>query len=396
MTEQRSFPFRLDRLELDPIYAKLRAHEPMSRVVLPYGGVAWLATRYADVRAALADPRLSRAATLGADVPRLTRDEVRRGPTIMTMDPPDHTRLRTLIAKAFTPRRVEQLRPRVELLVDELLDTMIAAGPPADLIEHLAVPLPVTIISELLGVPFENQRRFRGWVEAVMATTALSADHVAEQVGQLTAYLRGLVERRRAEPADDLVSGLVAARDNNNRLSEDELVNFARSLLIAGQETMVNELGDFAYVLLGQPELYRRLAEQPELVPGAVEELLRFIPLGVGDAYVRIATEDLELGGVEVRRGEAVMVSLASANRDDAVFDHPEAIDFDRTENPHVAFGHGLHFCLAASMARMQLRVALLALVTRIPTLALGMAPEELSWRDGARLRGLTALPVRW
>jgi cytochrome P450 len=392
----RGFPFRTDGLELDPIYATLRAHEPMSRVVLPYGGAAWLATRYADVRTVLGDPRFSRAATLGADVPRLTRDEVRRGPTIMTMDPPDHTRLRTLISKAFTPRHVEQLRPRVALLVDELLDRMIAAGPPADLIEHLAVPLPVTIICELLGVPVEDHHRFRGWVDAVMATTALSADYVAGQVGQLTAYLGELVARRRAEPADDLVSGLVAARDNDHRLSEDELVNFARSLLIAGQETMANEIGDFAYVLLERPELYQLLTRRPELVPGAVEELLRFVPLGIGDGYVRIATEDLELGGVAVRRGEAVMVSLASANRDESVFDHADAIDFERAENPHVIFGHGPHFCVAASMARMQLQVALLALVTRTPTLALGVAAEELVWRDGARVRGLTALPVRW
>jgi cytochrome P450 len=161
MAIERSFPFRTDRLELDPVYARLRADEPMSRVVLPYGGPAWFATRYADVRTVLGDHRFSRAATLGADVPRLTRDEVRRGPTIMTMDPPDHTRLRTLIAKAFTPRRVERLRPRVALLVDSLLDRMIAAGPPADLVEHLAVPLPVTIICELLGVPLADQHRFR-------------------------------------------------------------------------------------------------------------------------------------------------------------------------------------------------------------------------------------------
>jgi cytochrome P450 len=313
----------------------------------------------------------------------------------MTMDPPDHTRLRTLISKAFTPRRIERLRPRIELLVGELVDKMIAAGQPADLIEHLALPLPVTIISELLGAPIEDQHQFRRWVNAVMSTTALAPDYVAEQVMQLTAYLRDLVERRRAEPADDLVSGLVAARDNDNRLSEDELVNFARSMLIAGQETMVNELGDFAYTLLSRPELYRQLVERPELVPSAVEELLRFVPLGIGDGYVRIAMEDLEIGGVEIRKGEAVMVSLASANRDESVFANSEAIDLERAENPHVIFGHGPHFCFAAPLARMQLQEALRALVTRLPTLDFGVAPEELTWRDGARMRGLAALPVR-
>jgi cytochrome P450 len=391
----RSFPFLTERLDLDPVYTDLREHEPMSRVAMPYGGWTWLATRYADVRKVLSDPRFSRAATLGADVPRLTRDEVSRGPTVMTMDPPDHTRLRTLVNKAFTARRVERLRPAIRELVDGLLDDMVASGAPADLIECLAEPLPATIICQLLGVPYEDHHHFRSWIDSIMSTSQ-PADFVADQVRQLTQYLADLVALRRAAPTDDLISGLVAARDNEDRLSEPELVNFVRSLMIAGQETTVNEIGNFGYVLLSNPRLYEKLGSDPGLIPGAVEELLRFIPLGIGDGFVRIATQDAEVGGVAVRQGEAVMVSLPSANRDRAVFPDADSVDFGRKDNGHVAFGHGPHFCVGAPLARLELQIATEALASRLPGLGFAVPPEELEWKDGMRMRGLVALPVRW
>jgi cytochrome P450 len=391
----RRFPFPTERLELDPVYVHLREHEPISKVEMPYGGWTWLATHYQDVRAVLADARFSRGATLGTDAPRLTRDELSRGPTLMTTDPPVHTRLRQLANKALTVRRVERLRPAVAKLVTELFDDMLAAGPPVDLIEALAVPLPMTIICQMLGVPIADQGRFRGWIDSMMSTTQ-PADHVAEQARQLTQYLADLVVRRRAEPADDLTSALVEARDTEGRLSEPELVNLLRSLIIAGQETTVNEIGNIAYVLLTQPDLYARLRAEPELVPGAVEELLRYIPLGIGDGFVRIATEDVELGGVLVRKGESVMVSLPSANRDCAVFADADRVDLARKDNAHVTFGYGPHFCPGAPLARIELQAAVKALVSRLPGFAFAGPPEDLRWKGGMRMRGLVALPVTW
>lgn len=395
--EPRPFPFdQADRLDIEPLYAELRASEPMTRVRMPYGGVAWLATRYEDIRAINADPCLSRAASRDRDdVPRMTRDDNKR-PSILNTDPPDHTRLRRLVAKAFTARRMEALRPHLREMVGTALDGMIAQGPPADLVADLALPLPVGVICELLGVPYDDRDRFRAWSDGVLSTTALPPDEIQKCYTDLSAYLAGLVARRREEPTGDLLGTLVVARDEEDRLSEEELVTFGVTLLVAGHETTANQIGNFVYTLLTHPDQLAALYRRPELVPQAVEELLRFIPLGSGGGFPRIATEDIEIGGVTVRKGEAVFVSTPSANRDESVFADPDRLDVTREDNPHMAFGHGVHHCLGAQLARLELCEALSAILDRLPDLRLARPADELPWKIGLRVRGLRALPVTW
>lgn len=396
VTTARSYPFHApDRLNLDPLYARLRREEPVSRVRLPYGEPAWLATRYADVRTVLGDPRFSRAASVGRDEPRISPRQQDAG--ILAMDPPEHTRLRRLVARAFTARRVEQLRPRVTGIADELLDGMLAAGAPADFVAHVATPLPVRVICELLGVPFGDQDRFRTWSEAIVSTTSLSPEQIGQHIDSLQAYMGELIAERRREPADDLLSAMVRARDDNaDRLSEEEVVQLAAGLLAAGHETTVTQLPNFVYVLLNNPDVWDRLRADPTLVPSAVEELMRYIPLGVASSFARYATEDVEIGGVLVRAGEPVIGSISSANRDESVFAEPDRLDPARQVNPHLGFGHGVHHCIGAQLARMELQVTLHALLDRTPGLRIAVAESELTWKSGLLVRGLNMLPVTW
>ncbi|OZV75554.1 cytochrome P450 [Micromonospora echinospora] len=398
MTDTIAHPYPFsppDRLNLDPRYAELRRDEPLVRVQLPYGEPAWLATRHADVRMVLGDPRFSRAASAGRDEPRNVPEQRESG--ILGMDPPEHTRLRRVVAKAFTARRVEQLRPGTRRVAGELVDGMLAAGAPADLVAHLATPLPIRVICDLLGVPFADQDRFHTWSEAIVSTTALSPERAREYVDNLLGYMAGLVEQRRTTPTDDLIGAMVRMRDSDgDRLSEDELVRLAAGLLAAGHETTVNQIPNLVYVLLTNPEQWARLCAEPGLVPSAVEELMRFVPLGATAAFPRYATEDVEVGGVLVRAGEPVVVSIHSANRDEQVFTDADQIDLARPVNPHVAFGHGVHHCVGAQLARMELQVVLETLVERTPGLRLAVPEPELTWKTGLLVRGLTSLPVSW
>lgn len=392
-----SYPFGpAEELRLHPKYGELRAEQPVARVSLPYGGEAWLVTRYADIRTVLADPRFSRAATVDRDdLPRTTPLPM-DGKSLLGMDPPNHTRLRRLAAKAFTARRIELLRPRAQQIVDGLLDDMIAGGPPADLAAELAWPLPITMICELLGVPFDDRDQFRTWTDQGLALSATSKAAVEQAREELQAYLAGLVARRRAEPADDLLTDLVRARDADDRLSEAEIVRLGTTLLVAGHETTANQLGNFTYTLLTRPELWRRLVADPALVPQAVEELMRITPLGANAGFPWVAVEDVELSGQLIRAGDTVVTATAAGNRDGEVFDHPEQIDFDRADIPHIGFGHGAHHCLGAALARLELRVALVTLVSRLPDLRLAVPAEDVAWRADRLIRGVRALPVSW
>jgi cytochrome P450 len=396
-TGVRRYPFGEPvRLDMDPLYATLRREEPISRVQLPYGGAGWLATRYDDVKLVLADPRFSRAAAVDReDVPRSTPEPSQRN-SLLSMDAPEHSRLRKLVAKAFTSRRVEQLRPRAQQIVDERLTDIERSGPPADLVSGLALPLPVTVICEMLGVPTQDQHRFRDFSDIVLSTTAHTREQINVARAELEAYLAELIAERRRRPAEDLLTALVAARDNEDRLSEEELVSLGIGLLIAGHETTANQIANFTYVLLTEPENWQLLCADPTLVPGAVEELLRFVQLGSGGSFARIATEDVELGGVTIQAGEAVFVNTQSANRDEAVFDTPEHMDLLRTHNPHMAFGHGVHHCLGAQLARLELQVALGSLLRRFPTLHLAVPVADVPWKTGLLVRGPKALPVSW
>ncbi|WP_020672215.1 cytochrome P450 [Amycolatopsis nigrescens] len=394
--EPRTYPFRDPaRLALEPEYARLREHEPLSRIRLPYGGDAWLATRHEDVRLVLSDPRFSRAALLGRDVPR-TSPRLLKDPTLHTMDAPEHNRLRRLVSTAFTPRRLDQLAGESQRVTDELLDRIEAQGPPADLVAGLALPLPVTIICHMLGVPVADRDRFTGWIDVALATTAFAPEEIIAAFARLKDYLAELVDLRRAQPADDLLSALVQARDVEGRLSEDELVVLGVTLLYAGLETTSNHIGNFVYNLLTHPAQLAALRADPGLLDTAIEELLRFTPVVTSAGFTRIATEDVELGGMVVRAGDAVLVQLDAANRDERVFDRPDELDLTRKPNPHLAFGYGPHFCVAAQLAKAELRIAIGTLLRRLPGLRLAAPPGDLSWRHGRMVRGLVGLPVTW
>jgi cytochrome P450 len=393
----RTYPFgEPDGLLLDPAYDELLRHEPVSRVELPYGGQAWLAVGHADVRTVLSDPRFSRAAVVGQDVPRVRPEIDHQASSILNMDPPDHTRLRKLVARAFTARRVEELRPRAAELTAELLAGMRAAGPGADLVEHMSVPLPVTIICELLGVPVEDRPIFRTGSDAALSTSAMTPQERAAAMEQLVGYMAGLVAQRRATPTDDLLGALVSARDEGDRLNEAELIGLGLGILIGGHETTMNQIGNMTYLLLSRPDRGAALRGDAAAIATAVEELLRFTPLGAAAGFPRIATEDVELSGVTVRAGEAVVVSVHAANRDPEVFDDPDELVLDRAVNRHIGFGYGAHHCLGAQLARMELQEALGGLLREFPDLRLAVPAEDVQWRQGALVRGPRTLPLAW
>lgn len=395
--EARSYPLGPpDRLELDAGYAWLREHEPLARITMPYGEPAWLVTRYEDVRTVLGDSRFGRAAAATRDPPRMYPEPVPGG--ITDLDPPEHTRMRRLIGTAFTARRVELLRPRAEGIADELLDRMVCEGPPADLVEAYAVPLPAVIICELLGVPYEDRPTFQTWADAYMTTTAIPLEEKTARLGELGAYFAGLVARRREDPADDLISALTQARDERDGLSEEELIGFLMTLLAAGYETTAGQIANFAYALMSDPAQLLLVRGGKADVAGAVEELLRHVPvMATGSTFIpRYATEDVELSGGTVRAGEPVFAAFYAANRDPRVYADPERLDLTRPPRPHLAFGHGAHFCAGAALARMELQVALHALLRRLPGLRAAVADEELVWKSGMVVRGPVALPVTW
>lgn len=391
MTTPVAYPFnRGPGLDLDAAYAAARNGTGLIKVKLPYGEPAWLAVRYEDARLVLGDKRFSRAAQIGRDSPRGQEYQVDDG--ILVMDAPDHTRLRTLVAKAFTVRRVENLRPKVRALAEGLLDDAMAAGG-MELVEDYALPIPVAVICELLGVPTADRPLFRRWSDAALSTSSLSAEEFGRQRMEFQAYIGELIALRRSEPADDLITALIHARDVDDRLTELEMINLCGAILIAGHETTATQIPNFVHTLLDRPEQWRGLCDDPELVSGAVEELLRYVPLGVGAEFARYATEDIEVGGTLVRAGEPVLVAIGPANRDETRFESPDSLRFERSTAGHLAFGHGIHHCLGAPLARLELQEALRALVTRTPGLRI---TGEIVWKTGMLVRGPRTMPVGW
>lgn len=377
-----------------PTYHRLRAEDPVHRSPLGF----WVLTRYEDVVAVLRDPRCAKeaiaafvAAHFGVAVPPGL------GISMLDRDPPDHTRLRGLVSKAFTPRVVERLRPHVQQIVDDLLARVAGAGR-MDLIEQLAYPLPVIVICELLGVPVADHERFKGWgldIARGLDSIMLPPDSEVAQRSMagrraLAEYFRELIAERRAAPRDDMLSGLIAAEEAGDRLSEDELLATCILLLIAGHETTVNLIGNGTLALLRHPGELRRLRENPGLIASAVEELLRYD--GPVQRTARIPSEDVTIGGRTIGKGEMVMPFIGAADRDPAQFPDPDRLDIGRTENRHVAFGLGIHFCLGAPLARLEGQLALGTLVRRLPKLAL--AGDTPAYRQSLTLRGLQALPV--
>ncbi|WP_327228026.1 cytochrome P450 [Streptomyces platensis] len=391
-TAPLSYPFNVpESLELSEEYEQARNRPGLLKVRMTYGEPAWLVTRYAEARFVLGDQRFSRAEGARHDEPR--QSEGRQDSGILGMDPPDHTRLRTLVAKAFTVRQVEKLRPQVKQLAHELLDELEAAGPPADLVDRYALPIPVAVICRMLGVPAEDRPRFRVWSDAALSTSSLTAAEFDANMEELRAYMRQLIEEHRRAPQDDLMTALIDARDVNDRLSEVELVDLCVGILVAGHETTATQIPNFVLALLDHPGQLALLRERPELIGGAVEELLRFVPLGSGASQARYATEDVEVGGTLVRAGTPVLVAVGAANRDALRFDAPGTLDISRTGMQHLGFGHGVHHCLGAPLARLELQEAIGALITRFPDLRLA---GDVVWKSEMLVRGPRVMPVGW
>jgi cytochrome P450 PksS len=383
-----------------PFYARLRAEAPVHRVRLRDKRAAWLVTRYDDVVAMLKDDRF-----IKEEEPVLSPEQAARQPRIPTLfqglkrnmlelDPPDHTRLRGLVHKAFTPRLIEDLRERIQTLTDDLLDAAERKGR-MDLIRDYALPLPTTIIAEMLGIPARDRHRFHRWSSAIVtaSTTAWGLFKAMPPMWRFLIYVRQLVKTRRRDPGDDLVSALVEASEAGDRLSEDELLAMIFLLLIAGHETTVNLIGNGVLALLNHPGSMDQLRNDPSLIKPAVEELLRYDgPLEMSTE--RFTREDVTIAGVTIPRGELVFPVLASANRDDRQFENPDTLDLTREPNRHVAFGLGMHYCLGAPLARLEGQIAINTLLHRLPDLRLAAPLGALRWRPGLVLHGLKALPV--
>ncbi|RPF43773.1 cytochrome P450 [Streptomyces sp. Ag109_G2-6] len=388
-----AYPFNTaEGLLLAEEYERVRDRPGLLRVQMPYGETAWLVTRYADARLVLGDARFSRAAAAAHDEPRQAEGRTDSG--ILGMDPPDHTRLRSLVAKAFTVRQVEKLRPQVRALTAGLLDELEAAGPPADLVDRFALPVPVAVICRLLGVPVEDRPRFRVWSDAALSTSSLTAEEFEANQEELRTYMAGLIELHRRDPQDDLMTALIEARDaDGDRLSELELVDLCVAVLVAGHETTASQIPNFVLTLLDHPDQLALLRRDPGLIAQAVEELLRFVPLGSGAGQARYATEDVEVGGTLVRAGEPLLVATGAANRDALRFTAPGVLDIRRPANQHLGFGHGVHHCLGAPLARMELQEALGALLVRFPGLKL---MGDVTWKTEMLVRGPRVMPIGW
>jgi cytochrome P450 len=383
-----------------PYFAQLREQAPVHRVTLGDKRTAWLVSRYDDVVTVLKDDRFVKDKRTA-----MNQDQMAKEPWIPKMlkplernmldtDAPEHTRLRGLVHRAFSPRLVENMRERIQRLTDELLDAIQTRGQ-MDLIRDYALPIPTTIIAEMLGVPIPDRHKFNRWSNTIVSVVP-SKWGILQAIPALIfflRYIRKLVRTRRAGPQDDLVSALVEVREAGDHLSEDELLAMVSLLLIAGHETTVNLIGNGMLALMEHPDQMDRLRNEPALIKPAVEELLRFDgPLET--ATERYAREDVTIAGVTIPRGEMVFAVLASANRDERQFDHADTLDISREPNRHLAFGQGVHFCLGAPLARLEGQIAINSLLRRLPDLRLAVPPQNLRRRPGLVLHGLKSLPV--
>ena len=383
-----------------PFYARLRAEEPVARVRLGRRRKAWLVSRYDDAVAVLKDPRLIKNKQRALNpqqqaaepwMPAFFRPLTRN---MLDLDPPDHRRLKQLVHRAFTPRVIEEQRKRIKTLAVELLDR-VSSRDRFDLIQDFALPLPSRVIAWMLGVPEQDWSRFHSWSSRIVAadTSSLATLRALPSMYRFVRYLERLITARRKDPADDLLSLLLQAREEEDALDEEEVLAMAFLLLVAGHETTVNLIGNGMLSLLSHRDQWERLCRDPALLPSAVEECLRYqSPLLM--ATERYASDDFHLKEAEIRRGELVFAVLASATRDEEQFPDAATFDISRSPNRHLAFGQGIHFCLGAPLARMEGAIAIGLLSHRFPHLRLAADPKDLPWRPGLVLRGLERLPV--
>ncbi|HEY3709000.1 MAG TPA: cytochrome P450 [Amycolatopsis sp.] len=376
--------------------ARLRDEGRVRPIAMPRGMASYLVTGYEDARALLNDPRMSKdsagahqliAAKIGPENVIFSQALVSH---MLNADPPQHTRLRKLINKAFTARTVARLRPRIEEITAALLDEM-AGRDQVDLMPAYAGPVPITVICELLGIREEDRGEFTGWSNTLLSSA--EAEEMLSAGHSMHDYLTGLVGQKRAESGPDLLSDLVLTTDEGDSLGEEELVSMAFLLLVAGHETTVNLIANATLALLRAPEQLAKLRADPSLLPGAVEEFLRFDgPINI--ATLRFTTEPIEVGGTTIPEGEFVQVSLLAANRDAERFPDPDELDVTRPAGGHVAFGHGIHYCVGAPLARLEAEIALGGLLARFPDLRLAVEPEQLRYRNSTLVHGLQELPV--
>jgi cytochrome P450 len=392
------------RVHTHEIYARMRSEAPVSlQPGLDTEWPIWFVTRAADVEQVLLD-----SATFARDPAMVSAEFAEQfnesDPAIraitadhmLNYDGDDHRRLRSLVSKAFNPRVIAAMRPRVEAIANALLDKVAARGS-MELIGEYAFPLPITVIAELLGVPSERQDDFRVWSDACVRP-ALTEEALRVARALLTAFavfMYHLVVEPRRHPQDDMISRLIQAEEQGDRLSQNELFSMIALLIVAGHETTVSLIGNAALALLQRPDTWTELHSNPALIPAAIEEVLRY-DSPVERALIRFATRDTELGGQQIKKGDALNVVLGSANRDDARYDEPATLNIHRQMNAHLAFGKGIHFCLGAPLARLEGDVAIRTLLERLPGLQLAIEPGELRWRDVPLFRSLTHLPVRW
>lgn len=382
-----------------PFYAQLRAEAPVFPVTLPTKQRAWLVTRYDDVLSVLKDKRFAKDRRNA-----MTPEQLKKAPWVppmfkplernmLDLDSPDHTRLRALVHKAFTPRLVEQMREQVQILANELLDKVEPKGS-MDVIADFALPLPLTVIGRILGVPAQDNHKFHRWTKTLISGgTNRNLFVLIPSIMGFMAYLRKLIKERRTRPQDDLITALARAKEGSDQLSEDEILAMVILLLIAGHETTVNLIGSGTLALLEHPDQLAKLQSEPARIKPAIEELLRFV-CPVETATERYASEDITIEGVTIPRGELVLAAIGSANRDANYFDDPDTLDITRENNKHLAFGQGVHYCLGAPLSRLEGQIAISTLIQRMPDLRLSIAPEQVRWRGGFVLRGLEALPV--
>ncbi len=381
-----------------PLFRRMREQAPVYRFVGPQTGRSfWFLTRYADVQRALHDP------DIGREVDRLPNElaathrqwlddglqMLRRN--VLNLDPPDHTRLRRLMTPAFGARTVAAMRPRIEEITAGLIDAAAECDGGFDLIEAVALPLPILVIAELLGIPIDDRAQFRGWVDDLLRST--DQDRVRSSAMEFIGYINERIEQRRAQPGEDLLSQLIQAEEDGDRLDHTELLSSVFLLLVAGHETTVNLIGNGMLELLRHPDQLARLRAQPELIDSAVEEILRFNG-PVGHSAMLFAMADVDFDGVRVPQGDVVVPVLLAANRDPAVFPEPDTFDLARSPNRHLGFGHGIHFCLGAPLARLEGRIAIDALLRRFAHLAFAVDPSELEWSPSLFLRGVRRLPL--
>ncbi|WP_406051740.1 cytochrome P450 [Kribbella sp. NBC_00889] len=375
-------------------FAELAAKGPLTHLTLFTGVPVWLVTGYAETRSLLAHPDVVRSPMDGPHRDQITAGLVNATEQhMLVVNPPDHTRLRKLVTAAFTRRRIEGLEPRIREIAAGLLDEMAAAGDGVDLVDAYSYPLPITVICELIGIPMRDREEFRRWSSVAVNATVHTPDEYIEAAGAMVGFIRDLIEEKRGAPADDLLSALIEARDGSDRLTEDELTSMIFLLLAAGHETTVNLITNGVHALLRYPDQLALLKAEPERLPAAVEEILRYDgPLQAAIPYV--AQAPIEIAGSRIEAGEVIVFALLPANRDGRKTDRPDELDITRPENAHLAFGHGIHHCLGAPLARLEGRIALGMLFDRFPNLRLAAPQQDPDRAASLLMNGIRELPV--